>query len=461
MKKIKTIVLAAGEGTRMRSKKSKILHEILGMPMVAHVIDTSKKAGSDEVCVVIGHKADEVRAALAGEAVVFVEQKERLGTGHAVMMAEDFIGDDGTILIVYGDTPAITPEMLGELIQRHNQTGSRGTFVTTRLENVEGYGRVIREYGEFVKVVEHKDATEEERKTKEVNVGIYCFEAADLKEALKEISNDNVQNEYYLPDVITVLMKKGKKVAPALFEDFEQFEGINTKVQLANVTKIMQRQINEKHMLNGVNIVSPETTFIDRDVQIEADATILPGTILEKGTIICEDAVVGPNAKVTASKIGPGCTVLSSVLLQAEMEEGSDCGPYAYLRPGTKLGKNVHVGDFVEIKNATVGAGTKIPHLTYIGDAEVGAGANLGCGTVTANYDGVKKFITKIGDGAFIGCHTCLVSPVNVGEDAYTAAGSVITSDVSAGALAIARSKQSEKKDWREKSGKKRPLKKK
>lgn len=456
MSHLKTIILAAGEGSRMKSKYSKVLHKILGKTMIEHVITAAKGAGTGEVCVVVGHKMDDVIAKTDDGSVSFVKQEKLLGTGHAVMTAGSFIGDTGTVLVVYGDTPLITGETLNKFVKTHNEKNNAVTFMTTIVDNPHGYGRILRESGQFVRVVEHKDATYEEREIKEINVGIYCFEAEKLKLALKELQNNNAQGEYYLPDCISILMDKGEKASPALFTDNSEFEGVNTKEQLAYVTKLMQAKINGRHMANGVSIMSPESTFIEPDVTIGADTLILPGTLIEGCSVIGEDAVIGPNSRIINSKIGNNCKVQASVVIDAEMMDGSDCGPFSYLRPNTVLGERVHVGDFVEIKNSAVGEGTKIPHLTYVGDAEVGKGANLGCGTITANYDGVNKFKTEIGDGAFIGCHTVLVAPVEVGKDAYTASGTIVTKGVPDGALAIGRAKQENKGGWREKSGKKK-----
>jgi bifunctional UDP-N-acetylglucosamine pyrophosphorylase/glucosamine-1-phosphate N-acetyltransferase len=456
MESVKTVILAAGEGSRMKSKSPKVLHKILGKTMIEHVIGASLNAGSKSVCIVVGHMKDEVIAAVDYEGVTFAEQQQQLGTGHAVMTAKAFIGTSGTVLVLYGDTPLITGESLIRLINTHRQQKNEATFMTTVLKDPKAYGRIVRESGQFQRVVEFNDANYEEKQIKEINAGIYCFEAKSLQAALEELKNNNSQSEYYLPDVISILMDKGHKISPLLFEDPSEFEKVNTKVDLALVTGIMQRRINKAHMLNGVDMLSPGTVFIDADVTIGADTKILPGTILESGTQIGEDAVIGPNSRIINSKIGTGCKVISSLVIDSVMEDFSDCGPFAHLRPNTRLGQRVHVGDFVELKNVTVGEGTKIPHLSYVGDAEIGDCSNLGCGTVTANYDGVKKFKTKIGSGAFIGCHTCLVAPVSIGDDAYTASGTVVTLRVPDGALAIGRIKQANKEGWRAKSGKKK-----
>ena len=319
------------------------------------------------------------------------------------------------------------------------------------LDDPTGYGRIIRDNHSFEKIVEQKDATEEEKKVCEINTGVYVFKSADLIESFKELKNDNMQNEYYLTDCLGIMKEKGLNVGIMVAQDDEEFLGINSKLQLAQANKVMKKRINEQHMINGVTIEDPDNTYIGKDVVIKPDTVILPGTVIEGKTEIGTDCVIGPNSRITNSIIKDGVTVQCSVLLSAEVDNYTTIGPFAYLRPNTKIGEHVKIGDFVEIKNSTIDDGTKVSHLTYVGDSDVGKNVNFGCGTVTVNYDGKNKFRTTIGDNAFIGCNTNLIAPVVIKENAFTAAGSTITFDVPEGSLSIARAKQINKPGWREK----------
>ncbi len=447
MSQIKAIILAAGFGTRMKSKQPKVIHDLLGLPLVTHVIRAAKEAGVDEICVVVGHGSEMVKEAITDK-VTYVVQEEQLGTGHAVMVADDFIETSGKTLVLFGDTPLITSETLKDLIDTTTRNDNDVTVLSTLVDNPHGYGRIVRQNGHFFKSVEHKDASEAERLVKEINSGMYCFDSKALKEALGNLNNDNAQGEYYLPDVLPLIMNDGGSVEALITPNSDEILGINTKVQLAEAVAIMQRYINEKHMLNGVGIINPSQTYISKDTQIGQDTIIYPGVYLEGKCTIGDDCVIGPNVKIVDSEIGQGTKIESSTILESKIGNGTSVGPYAYVRPNSTIGNNIKIGDFVEVKNATIGDGTKISHLTYVGDADVGEKVNFGCGTVVVNYDGQKKHRTTIKDGAFIGCNTNLVSPVTVNEQAYTAAGSTVTDDVPAYALAIARSRQKNIDEW-------------
>jgi len=444
---LKAVILAAGAGTRMKSNVPKVLHSILGMSMLEYVINAAKGAGVEDICVVVGHQGDKVKDVISG--VSFVEQKEQLGTGHAVMQAKDFIGNNGKTLILFGDTPLITSSTLKEMITYHNNEKNDVTVLSTIVENPEGYGRIIRDNnGTFLRSIEHKDASNEERKTKEINSGMYCFESKALQSSLDKIDNNNAQGEYYLPDTLVKIIESGGKVDAMPINVSEDIIGVNTRVQLANVTKIMQQRINEKHMLNGVTMISPETIFIGANVNIGKDTVIYPNTFIEGHSNIGEMNVIGFNTKIVDSVIGNNNVIQQSTILNSNIGSNVNIGPYAYIRPNSKISDYVKIGDFVEIKNSTIDHNTKASHLAYVGDADVGANVNFGCGTVVVNYDGVNKHRTKIEDDAFIGCNTNLVSPVVVEKGAYTAAGSTITKDVPSNSLGIARSRQVNIEEW-------------
>ena len=452
MSGLKVVILAAGQGTRMKSKVPKVLHKVLDKTMVDYVIDASVEAGAEDICIIVGHQSAMVKA-MIGTRVKFALQKEQLGTGHAVMQAGDFISD-GNILVLCGDTPLIRPETIKELSDMHNSGGSDVTVVSMKADDPTGYGRIVRENNAFAKIVEQKDADEEQKKINEVNTGVYIFKADALKAAFEKLSNNNSQGEYYLTDTLEIIKNNGGKVDIMAAEDADEFLGVNSKLQLSQATDIMKKRINEYHMLNGVTIMDPANTYIGIDVKIEPDTIIYPGCMLEGKTEIGTDCIIGPNCRIQSSIIHNGVTVQSSFLIQAEVDNYSTVGPFAYLRPNSKIGEHVRIGDFVEIKNSNIDDGTKVSHLTYVGDSDVGKCVNFGCGTVTVNYDGKNKFRCKIGNNVFIGCNSNLVAPVEIEDNAYTAAGSTITKNVPEGSLAIARSRQDNKEGWRNRSGK-------
>lgn len=447
MGKTKAVILAAGFGTRMKSKHPKVIHDILGRPLVSCVIQAAKAAGVDEICVVVGHASEEVKAAIKDD-VTYVMQEEQLGTGHAVMMADDFIDAEGKTLVLFGDTPLITSGTLETLLKTTETNGNAVTVLSAIVDEPHGYGRIIRKDNHFYKGVEHKDATEEELAVTEINSGMYCFDSQALKHSLSKLSNDNAQGEYYLPDVLPIIMSYGGKVEAHITENSDEILGINTKVQLADAQSILQRRINEGHMLGGVTIINPDQTYISNEAVIGQDAVIYPNTFIEGNCVIGDDSIIGPNSRLVNSTIGRGTKVEQSTVLDSTIGNETTVGPYAYVRPNSQIGDHIKIGDFVEVKNAVIGDGTKISHLTYVGDADVGKKVNFGCGTVIVNYDGQKKHRTTIEDEAFIGCNTNLVSPVTVHQGAYTAAGSTVTEDVPKAALAIARSRQTNIENW-------------
>lgn len=448
MGKMKAVILAAGAGTRMKSEKPKVIHKICGKPLVEHVIEAVQEANISEICIVIGHQGEQVKAAIK-ENVVFVEQKERLGTGHAVMQAEEFLKEEGTVIILAGDTPMVTGESIKTFMEYHETSENAVTVWTAHFENPFGYGRIIRdENGNFVKIVEQKDASQEEAAVQEINSGIYCFDIKALKEALSQIDNKNAQGEYYLPDTLEIILQKGLKVDALQLQDATEILGINSRVQLAEAEAVMRKRINTFHMMQGVTLMDPSNTYIEKGVKIGKDTILYPGCILEGKTEIGESCILGQNTRIVDSNIGNNTEVQMSVVIDSKIDEHTHVGPFAYIRPGSSIGSHVKVGDFVEVKNSSIGDHTKISHLTYVGDATVGKNVNFGCGTVVVNYDGEKKHRTIIEDDAFIGCNTNLVSPVVVREGAYTAAGSTITKDVPQNALGIARVRQENKEKW-------------
>lgn len=454
MENLKVIILAAGQGVRMKSKVPKVLHKVIDKTMIDYVIEASKEAGINDICVVVGHQSAMVKA-MIGDDVKFAVQKEQLGTGHAVMQAESFIQENGNVLVLYGDTPLITADTIKKLIDIHIKDDNAVTVVSSILDNPEEYGRIIRsEDNKFNKIIEFKDCNDEQKMIKEINTGVYVFKENELRDALNKINNNNSQKEYYLTDTLEIIKNKSLSVGIMISDDNEEFLGVNSKLQLSQITDIMKKRINSKLMIEGVTIVDSNNTYIGKDVEIEADTVILPGTYIEGKTKIGTDCIIGPNSRITSSLIKDGVTVQASVLLNAEVDNYTTIGPFAYLRPNSKIGEHVRIGDFVEIKNSTIDDGTKVSHLTYVGDSDVGKNVNFGCGTVTVNYDGKNKFRTKIGDNVFIGCNTNLVAPVVIEDNAYTAAGSTITQDVPDGALSIARSKQVNKEGWRKKMNK-------
>ena len=447
-----SVILAAGMGTRMKSKMPKVLHKVCGKPLSKWVIDASKAAGSDKVCAVVGHKAETVKEVL-GDVCEFALQAEQKGTGHAVMQAIDVIKNSkGEVVILNGDTPLITAETINKAIEYHKNNDNQATVITAILDDATGYGRIVRDNdGSVLKIVEQKDASEEEKKINEVNSGMYVFDAQSLVYALDKITPNNAQGEYYLTDTLEILLSAGKKIGGYAISDNDEIRGINDRVQLNEAEKIMQKRINEYHMRNGVTMRNPESVYIEDGVEIGNDTEICQNVTIKSGTKIGSDCVIGSGSMLDRAVIHDSVDVLSSVILESEVDEGTHVGPFAYIRPNCHVGKEVKVGDFVELKNSNIDDGTKISHLTYIGDSDVGKRVNFGCGTVTCNYDGKKKYRTTIGDDCFVGCNTNFVSPINVGDGVYIAAGSTITEDIPENSLSIARARQVNKEGWKDK----------
>lgn len=445
------VVLAAGLGTRMRSRRAKVLHELMGKPLVSHVVTAIRAAGIRRVVVVVGHSAEEVRAALAEDEVEFALQEEQLGTGHAVMQARSLLRDHkGPLLVTAGDVPLLRGETLARLLRYHGDEGAAATVLSARLDDPTGYGRIVRdEAGRAVLgIVEHADATEDQRAITEINSGTYCFRGDGFFDALDGIRSDNAQGEYYLTDVLDVLTGRGDAVRALVMDDPQEAFGVNDRVQLAAAEAVVRRRIVEGWQRAGVTIMDPDTVYIDAEATLEPDSTILPFTFIRGRSVVETGARIGPDAEVENSRIGVGASVTRSVVRDSRI--GADCvvGPYAYLRPGTVMERESRAGAFVELKEARIGAGSRVPHLSYVGDADIGEDVNIGAGTITCNYDGFDKHETVVEDGAFVGSNSSLVAPVRIGKGAFTGAGSVITRDVAPDALAVGRAQQMERKGW-------------
>lgn len=448
------IIMAGGKGTRMKSNGPKVMCEVLFEPMISHVVKTVKEMGAEDICVITGYEHEIVESFLADmdSSVKTVLQNPQLGTGHAVMQARDFITThkDDDIIVLNGDGPLIDADTLNKAYDYHKENNNSITLISAIVEDTNGIGHIKRdENGKLERIIEHKDATEEEKKNlNESNAGFYWFNGNDLLYALDNITNNNAQNEYYITDSVAILIAAGKNAGAYVVEDAEVTLGANDRRQLNILNNIMRKNINEGHMINGVDIPCTDGVMIGRDIQIGKGTRILPNTIILGDTKIGENCVIGPNSWVADSVIGNGVVLDNCKITDSIIEDGVDCGPFVKVRAGSVLKKGVHIGNFVEVKNSIVGEGTKSAHLTYIGDSDVGAGVNFGCGTVTCNYDGKVKSRCTIGDGAFIGCNTNLIAPVEVGEKAYIAAGSTITDDIPSDALSIARAKQVNKEGW-------------
>lgn len=440
------VVLAAGKGTRMKSKLYKVLHKVAGKSMIEHVVDSVKQAGTDEIVTIVGHGAESVKETLGSQSS-YSFQEEQLGTAHAVKMAADELkGKEGTTLVVCGDTPLITPETLKALADYHEAQQAGVTVLSATADNPFGYGRIVRDQdGRLAKIVEQKDATEAERQIDEISTGIFAFDNVLLFELLEKVKNDNAQGEYYLPDVITLALEAGKIADAYRTDDFDEIMGVNDRVALSKAEAAYRERVNEYHMRNGVTLIDPASTYIEADVQIGMDTIIEPGVHLGKGTVIGEDTVIGQYSDVNNSTIGNRTTIKQSVVNDATVGDDTTVGPFAQLRPNAHLGNEVKVGNFVEVKKAELKDGAKVSHLSYIGDAEIGERTNVGCGSITVNYDGKNKFKTIIGKDSFIGCNTNLVAPVTVGDGVLIAAGSTITDDIPNDSLALARARQTTK----------------
>lgn len=449
MSELVAVILAAGKGTRMKSKLPKVLHKIGGKPMLQHVLDAADAAGAARKVVVVGHEAELVEA-MVGEQAQMALQAEQLGTGHAVMQTEAVLKDFcGTVMIICGDTPLLEAAELKKFYEGHVASQAAATVLTAFMDDPAGYGRIIRDAdGNVLGIVEEKDAVLEQKAIKEINTGIYCVEAPLLFEVLAILTCDNAQGEYYLTDVLAKLNAMGKKVGGVATADSDMIMGINSRRQLAEVENIMRQRILNKLMDDGVTIMDPVSTFIEKGVEIGQDTVIYPYTWLEGTTKIGEDCQIGPNVRLTNVRIGNTAELQFVYGHDCEVQDNVVIGPYVHLRPYTVIGDNVKIGNFVEVKNSHVGTGSKLPHLSYIGDSDIGSSVNIGCGCITVNYDGKKKHRTIIEDNAFVGCNSNMVAPVTIGAGAYIGAGSTITKDVPGDDLGIARAKQKNIEGW-------------
>lgn len=451
---INAIILAAGEGTRMKSRHPKVAHKLLDKPLVWWSVNAARNAGADRIIVVVGNGADEVRAIFANDTdVECVEQTERLGTGHAVRVVRDAIGGfEGPTVVLTGDTPLVRAETIRSLVEETRANHNACTVLTMCPPNPTGYGRIKRaDDGAVLAIVEHKDCTPEEQASLgECNSGIFCFCGSRLTTNIDKIGTNNAQGEYYLTDMVDIYVSMGEPVSAVCAEDYSEMLGINSRFQLATATKVMQLRINEQLMNEGVTMLDPNQVWVGPEVTVGRDTELLPQTMLWGSTAIGDDCVIGPNTRLTNVTVADGCSVEETVGYDTVIETGVTVGPRAYLRPGTHLLAGAHVGTHVEIKNSTIGEGSKVPHLSYIGDTTMGSGVNIGAGSITCNYDGKHKHPTTIGDGVFVGSDTMMVAPVNIGDGALIGASSCITSDVPANALALERSKQQVFKGWAE-----------
>lgn len=442
------VILAAGKGTRMKSDLPKVLHHVAGKSMVHHVASCSLKAGAEELLTIVGFGGEKVKTEMDGISRI-IEQKEQLGTGHAVQQCiphlEKYSGD---VVILCGDTPLLREETLVSLLQYHQSNDNAATVLTAKVVNPYGYGRIVRRAGQVVGIIEEKDATDEIKAINEINTGIYCFKSQELVESLSSLTNDNAQGEYYLTDTLAYLVQKGVKVGATILADPYEALGVNSRVELAQAEKILRQRKNQELMENGVTLLDPDTTFIDADVEIGYDTIISPFTWIEGKSQIGKACEIGPNTRLKNVQVGEETEIHFTYAHDCEIGSRVTVGPYVHLRPGTQIKSGVKIGNFNEVKNSVVGEGTKISHLSYIGDSDLGKEINIGCGTVTVNYDGKKKHRTTIEDRAFIGCNSNLVAPVVIGKDAYIGAGSTITKNVPAEALGIGRAKQSIFEGW-------------
>lgn len=446
------IILAAGKGTRMKSKLYKVLHPVSGKPMVEHIINRVSETNPDEIITIVGHGAEQVKAQL-GERSEYALQAEQLGTGHAVLQAASFLeGKKGTTLVISGDTPLLTTETLNNLFEYHQGKNASATILTAQAQNPTGYGRIIRDHvGIVEKIVEQKDASPEEARVKEINTGTYCFDNEALFTALNKVGTNNAQGEYYLTDIIEILKENGNTVAAYQTENFEESMGVNDRIALAKANEIMRKRINEAHMTNGVTFVDPASTYIDAGVVIGSDTVIEAGVQLQGETVIGMDCMIGAHSRIVDSVIEDNVVITNSVIESSHVKKAADVGPFAHLRPNAEIGEGAHIGNFVEVKNAEIGNHTKVGHLTYVGDATLGEDINVGCGVVFVNYDGKQKHHTKVGAHSFIGSNSNIVAPVTIEDHSSIAAGSTITNDVPEYALAIARARQVNKEGYAKK----------
>ena len=445
------VVLAAGQGTRMKSQLPKVLHEISGSPMIGRVLQTARAISPSTITLVLGHKAESIKLALQGAPdLSFALQEPQLGTAHALQQVEPILaGRSGTVVLLSGDVPLLRANTLRALMERHQNAGAAATVVTAMVERPYGYGRIVRTAGRLARIVEERDATPAERRIKEINSGIYAFDLGPLFESLRGIASQNAQGEYYLTDLIAIYRRRRLPVETLAVDDPQEIRGINSRTELAEVSRIVRQTKNEELMAAGVTLIDPATTYIDPEAQVGPDTVIHPGVIIEGPTRIGSACEIQAYVRIADCDIGEKVTINSYCLLVgARVADGAAVGPFAHLRPETTVGERAKIGNFVELKKTSLGPGSKVSHLSYLGDAEIGTNVNVGAGTITCNYDGRVKSRTVVEDGAFIGSDTQLIAPVRVGKGAYVGAGSSITDDVPAGALGIGRGRQVNVEGW-------------
>jgi bifunctional UDP-N-acetylglucosamine pyrophosphorylase/glucosamine-1-phosphate N-acetyltransferase len=453
---VHVVILAAGKGTRMKSAVPKVLHPIGGRPILDCVLQAAEALSPASVTVVVGHEPDQIRSAYDGrQGLGFVVQNPQLGTGHALLQAEPRLaGAKGTVLLLYGDVPLLRGTTLTRLVGTHRAAGAAATVLTAVLERPYGYGRIVRLDGAVARIVEERDASPGERALKEVNAGIYAFDLEPLFDAIRSIASENAQGEYYLPDLISIYRRRHLDVATVSASNADEIRGINSRTELAEVATIVRQTKNEELMAAGVTIVDPATTYVEPDVVVGADTVLHPNVYLEGRTVVGQACEIHAGVRIVDSTLGDRVTVRNyCVITESTVAAEATIGPFAHLRPASHIHQGAQVGNFVELKKTTLGAGSKANHLTYLGDATIGSGVNIGAGTITCNYDGTDKHPTTIEDGAFVGSDSALVAPVTIGRGAFVAAGSVITEDVPAGALGIARGRQVNKEGWQKKKG--------
>lgn len=451
MSPIHVVVLAAGKGTRMKSAVAKVLHRAAALPLIEYVLRASDAVQPASTTVIVGHQAGEVRQALANRSGLrFALQEPQLGTAHALLQAEPLLaGATGTLLLLSGDVPLLRGETLAAVVNRHHERQATATVLTARLDSPDGYGRIIRKDGQVVAIVEHKDASSEQRRVQEINSGIYAFQLGPLFRALKELGSGNAQGEYYLPDLVRIYRDRGLTVESVTAEDAREVLGVNSRRELADVTAIINRERNDALMEAGVTLIDPAAVYVGPEVTVGPDTIIHPGVHLEGRTRVGARCEIHAGVRIVDSTLGDEVTINNfCVIFNSTIARGAQIGPFARFRPETQVGEDAHIGNFVELKKTSVGRGSKASHLSYLGDATIGERVNIGAGTITCNYDGSRKSPTVIEDGAFIGSDSQLIAPVRIGKEAYIAAGSSITEDVPAGSLAVARSRQINKEGW-------------
>lgn len=451
MQDVHVVVLAAGKGTRMKSARAKVLHRVAGAPMIDYVLAAARELNPRSITVVVGHQAETLRTALQGrDGLALVVQEPQLGTAHALLATEPgLVGATGTLVLLSGDVPLLTAGTLEKLVARHTTRQAAATIVTARVDEPYGYGRIVRLDDQVERIVEERDASPEERAIQEVNSGIYAFELCGLFDAVRSIARENAQGEYYLPDLIAINRRQGRVVETVTVVDPDEIRGINSRAELAAVSRVVRDAKTAALMSAGVTIEDPATTYVDRDVQVGPDTILHPGVQLEGRTVIGADCEIGSGVRIANSRLGDRVVVLDhSLVSDSTIASGAHVGPFAHLRQGAWIGEDARIGNFVEMKKTSFGQGSKAMHLSYLGDAQVGARVNVGAGTITCNYDGSKKHVTTIEEGAFIGSDTQLIAPVTVGKDAYVGTGTTVREDVPAGSLAVSAGKQRNLEGW-------------